>query len=135
MLSAQDFPCYLRRNMSDLTSASPQFGTAEYANVAGTEMCHFCHQPISRRYYRINDAMACPGCAERAQLEVPKDGSSRYVRGLLFGIGGAILGLILYATFEIVTGWIIGYVSLAVGYMWAGRLKWARAAREAANIR
>jgi hypothetical protein len=61
--------------------------------------------------------MACPGCAERAQLEMPKDGSSRYARGLLFGIGGAIIGLILYATFEIVTGWIIGYVSLAVGYI------------------
>ncbi len=40
-----------------------------------------------------------------------------FVRGLIFGIGAAILGLILYATVEIATGWIIGYVSLAVGYI------------------
>jgi predicted histidine transporter YuiF (NhaC family) len=61
--------------------------------------------------------MACPSCAERAQFELPKDNHGRYLRGLLFGIGGAIIGLILYATFEIATGLIIGYVSLAVGYI------------------
>jgi len=96
---------------------TPQFGTAEYAGVPGTELCQFCHQQIGIRYYRINSAMACPGCAARAQFELPKDSHSRYLRGLMFGIGAAALGLILYATFEIVTGWIIGYVSLAVGYI------------------
>src|SRR5262249_14755994 len=34
-----------------------------------------------------------------------------------FGIGGAILGLILYSVVGIVTGLEIGYVSLAVGYL------------------
>ena len=32
-------------------------------------------------------------------------------------VGAAILGMILYATFEILTGIIIGYASLAVGWM------------------
>jgi hypothetical protein len=100
-----------------MSTPPPQFGIAEYAGVPGTELCQFCHQQIGTRYYRINNAMACPGCAERAQFELPKDSHSRYVRGLIFGIGAAVLGLILYATFEIVTGWIIGYVSLAVGYI------------------
>jgi hypothetical protein len=35
----------------------------------------------------------------------------------LYGIGGAIVGLILYSTFGIVTGLVIGYLSLAVGYI------------------
>jgi uncharacterized protein (DUF983 family) len=96
---------------------TPQFGTAEYAGVAGTEHCQFCRQPISRRYYRVNSAMACAACGERAQHELPKDSHALFVRGLIFGIGAAILGLILYATVEIATGWIIGYVSLAVGYI------------------
>jgi hypothetical protein len=61
--------------------------------------------------------MACAACGERAQHELPKDGHALFVRGLIFGIGAAILGLILYATFEIATGLIIGYVSLAVGYI------------------
>jgi hypothetical protein len=61
--------------------------------------------------------MACAACGERAHHELPKDSHALFVRGLIFGIGAAILGLILYATFEIATGLIIGYVSLAVGYI------------------
>ena len=114
----------LRGTMSDLFgNPTPQFGTAEYAGVAGTEHCSFCKQLISGRYYRVNSAMACSACGERAQLEEPKDSHSRYMRGLIFGIGGAILGLILYATFEIATGLIIGYLSLAVGYVVAKAIK------------
>jgi len=96
---------------------TPQFGTAEYAGVAGTEHCPICQQPIGRRYYRINQGMACAACGERMQHDLPTDSHGRFVRGLIFGIGAAILGLILYATFEIATGLIVGYVSLAVGYI------------------
>ena len=103
--------------MSNPGNPTPQFGTAEYANVSGTEHCQFCRQPVGRRYYRVNSAMACAACGERAQHELPKDSHGRFVRALLFGAGAAILGLVLYATFEIVTGLIIGYVSLAVGYI------------------
>jgi divalent metal cation (Fe/Co/Zn/Cd) transporter len=39
------------------------------------------------------------------------------MRALLFGGAAAIAGLILYATFAIVTGIMIGYISLAVGWM------------------
>jgi hypothetical protein len=99
------------------SSTTPQFGTAEYAGVAGTEHCQFCKEPLGHRYYRINTGMACAGCAERIQHELPKDGHTQYGRGLLFGIGGAILGLIIYATFSIATGLVMGYVSLAVGYI------------------
>jgi uncharacterized protein (DUF983 family) len=114
-LPARKFPCYAARQMPNLPT--PQFGTAEFAGVPGTEHCQFCHQPISRRYYRVNSAMACAACGERAQHELPKDSHALFIRGLIFGIGAAILGLILYATFEIATGLIIGYVSLAVGYL------------------
>jgi hypothetical protein len=36
---------------------------------------------------------------------------------MIFGFGGAILGLILYSAFGIITGLAIGYLSLAVGYI------------------
>lgn len=61
--------------------------------------------------------MACGACAEKVQREGPKDSHAAFTRALLFGIGGAILGLILYSTFAILTGLIVGYVSLAVGYI------------------
>jgi hypothetical protein len=96
---------------------TPQFGTAEYVGSPGSDHCHFCQQPIAGSYYRLNGAISCRGCAEKAQSEFPQDGHANYVRGVLYGIGAAIAGLILYAAFEIATGIIIGYVSLAVGWM------------------
>src|SRR3984885_5471489 len=98
-------------------NSTPQFGTAEYLGSAGADHCHFCQQPIAGSYYRINGEMACRACTQKAQTELPTDSPAAYVRGVLFGVGAAIAGLILYATFEIMTGIIIGYISLAVGWM------------------
>jgi len=98
-------------------SAPIQFGTAEYLGSPGAEQCQFCQQPITGTYYRVHGAMACRGCAEKAQSELPQYSHADYIRGLLYGVGAAVAGLILYAAFEIATGLIIGYVSLAVGWM------------------
>jgi hypothetical protein len=99
------------------TNPTPQFGTAEYAGVSGVERCKSCGQSVTSSYYRVNGALTCAPCGEQAQLRVPRDSHQTFVRGLLFGVGGAVLGLILYAGFGIVTGLMLGYISLAVGYI------------------
>src|SRR5215467_4892264 len=93
----------------------PQFATAEYA--ASGDVCKSCKQPIKGTYYRINGVLACERCTTELQSQIPKDNHAAFVRALLFGVGAAILGLILYATFGIITGIEIGYVSLAVGWL------------------
>ena len=107
------------RPMSDgaFDNPSPQFSTAEYAGLPGNDRCQFCHQPIAGTYYRVKYAMACSGCVEKMRGELAEDTHTAYVRGLLFGIGAAVIGMILYATFAIATGIVIGYLSLAVGWM------------------
>lgn len=100
-----------------LSNPTPQFGTAEYVGRPGNDHCQFCHQPIAGNYYRMNGAMACAGCAEKMRGVLAKDTHAAFMRALLYGVGAAVAGLILYATFEIVTGIIIGYISLAVGWM------------------
>lgn len=97
--------------------STPQFSTAEYQGKPSTDVCKLCGQAVGAIYYRVGGAMACGPCAEKAQREGPKDGHSAFVRALLFGAGGALLGLALYATFAIATGLIVGYVSLAVGFI------------------
>ncbi len=97
-------------------SSSIQFGTAEYAGAPAADRCKFCQQPIAGTYYRLQGAMACRNCVEQAHAPAT-DSHADYMRGLVYGIGAAIAGLILYATFEIATGLIVGYVSLAVGWM------------------
>jgi hypothetical protein len=107
------------RAMADptLQNPTPQFGTAEYVGSAGGDHCQFCHQPIAGNYFRANGAMTCPGCAEKMRGELARDTHAAYVRAILFGVGAAILGMILYATFAIVTRIVIGYAALAVGWL------------------
>lgn len=99
------------------SNPSPQFGTAEYLGKAGNDHCQFCHQPIAGNYYRVNEAMTCGSCAQSVRGALPTDTHEAFVRALIYGIGAAVVGMILYAVFEIATGLIIGYVSLAVGWM------------------
>jgi hypothetical protein len=97
------------------TGSTPQFNTAEYSSAG--DVCKSCKTPITDRYFRINGMTACDRCAEQIRQQSPKDTHSAYVRGLMFGIGGAILGFVLFAGFVIVTGISLGYISLAVGYL------------------
>jgi hypothetical protein len=85
--------------------------------MPGSDRCKVCGQPVGASYYRVKGLFACASCADKARYEQPQDSSAAYTRALTFGIGGAIAGLIVYAVVEIVTGLIIGYVSLAVGYI------------------
>ncbi len=94
---------------------TPQFATAEYAGSG--DVCKSCKQAISGNYYRINGSLACERCTTQLQSQLPKDSHAAFVRALMFGIGAAILGLIGYAAFSIITGIQIGYISLAVGWL------------------
>jgi hypothetical protein len=95
----------------------PQFTTAEYSTQPGVVACKSCGKPISGAYYRANGFPICETCAQRIQDQAPVDSHSAFVRGICFGIGGGILGLALYVGFALATGWIVGFVSLAVGYI------------------
>src|SRR6266849_8276836 len=114
---AADSVVSFRAMAESFSNPSPQFGTAEYLGKPGNDHCQFCHLPIAGNYYRINNAMACGGCAEKMRGALATDTHAAFVRALLYGIGAAVVGMILYAVFEIATGLIIGYVSLAVGWM------------------
>jgi hypothetical protein len=98
-------------------SEVPQFATAEYAHIPGTERCRICGSLISGEYYRVNTQMACARCAAEAREGQPSDSHAAFARGLLLGAGAAVVGLILYSTVAIVTGWTIGYLALAVGWL------------------
>ena len=98
------------------TSGVPQFATAEYSKISGAP-CKSCGKPIIGAQYRVNGLPVCAACAQKIKQQLPKDSHSAFVRGILFGVAGAILGLGLYVTFTLATGLIAGIVSLAVGFL------------------
>lgn len=98
-------------------SQTPQFATAEYATNSQGSKCAVCKKTISGAYFKIKGAPVCAGCTEKIRAQIPRDSHAAFVRSLLFGIGGAVIGFALYVVFALATGLIIGYVSLAVGYI------------------
>jgi hypothetical protein len=103
--------------MDDTSKGMPQFGTAEYAPNTPNGICAACKRPISGTYFTINGARACAGCTSKIQAQVPQDSHAAFMRALLFGIGGAVLGFVLYVVVALATGLAIGIVSLAVGFI------------------
>jgi hypothetical protein len=101
----------------NVSGGVPQFATAEYSGKTGETACKSCGQAISGAYYRVNGAQTCADCAGRIKEQMLKDSHTSFARGVSFGIGGAILGLGIYVAFALATGLMIGYISLAVGYI------------------
>ena len=107
----------------ELSQGTPQFSTAEYGHIPGTERCQICNNLLAGDYYRVNGLMACAQCATDAKNGQPRDSHAAFTRGLLLGIGAAVVGLIAYATFTIITGWYIGFIALGVGWFVAKAIK------------
>jgi hypothetical protein len=98
----------------------PSFDRAEYSLAPATtapDHCTRCQQSIAASYYRINGDLACESCAQQATPAQLAHSHAAYSRAILYGIGAAIVGMIVYALFEIVTGIVIGYVAIGVGYL------------------
>ena len=95
----------------------PQFGTAEYNSGSDPNQCKTCGRSVGGSYFRVNGAMTCSDCAKQTAGMQPTDSHSVFVRGMVFGLIGAMIGLVLYSAVGIITGLEIGYVSIAVGYI------------------
>jgi len=103
--------------MGDASQDVPQFTTAEFAPGNPPMTCTVCRRPISGAYYQINRARTCPECTAKIQAQAPKDSQAAFSRAIAFGIAGALIGFALYVFFALATGLVVGWVSLAVGFI------------------
>jgi uncharacterized membrane protein len=101
---------------NQISQQVPQFGTMETSTPGGT-FCKVCQQPFAQTYYRAGNSMVCGRCADRIKREMPHDSHATFVRAILCGLVGFVIGLVIYASFAIVTGITIGYLALAVGFI------------------
>lgn len=99
-----------------MSNGTPQFATAEYSNQPAEAACKACRKPLGDPHYRVNGALVCASCTQRIKAQMPDDSHSAFVRGISFGVGGAVLGFGIYVGFALATGLMAGIVSLAVGY-------------------
>ena len=78
--------------------------------------CAACKQLISGEYYQIQNHVICPQCAAKIQAGRQAPKPAPWVRFVIFGLGAAFAGCILYAI-PLALGVQIGIVALAVGWM------------------
>jgi uncharacterized protein (DUF983 family) len=103
--------------MENTSNGMPQFGTAEFTPQGAASTCNGCQRSFDGPYYQVNGARVCHECAEKVRQQVPQDSHAAFARAVIFGIGGAIAGFALYVIFSLATGLVIGWVSLAVGFI------------------
>jgi hypothetical protein len=98
-----------------------QFDRAEQAGaapVAAQVTCTACKAHISTEYHVLNGAVICARCRQRVEAQLAAGGgASRVPLALLYGAGAAVAGAILYVAVALITGYTIGLIAVAVGWM------------------
>jgi hypothetical protein len=99
-----------------MTDDGLQFDRAELAGASGAGVtCVACKQPIVDRYFSARGQTLCGRCRDRLaqQLAAPPN----LPRGVLFGVGGALAGAVIYFAVAAITNMEIGLVAVAVGWL------------------
>jgi hypothetical protein len=105
-------------------SLAVDFARAQYAHdPPPPETCAACRRELATEYYLAGTHRVCPACAANVQDLVPADNHRAYARGMLWAVPAAVLGMIVYAGFEIVTSIAIGYLAVGVGYLVAKAMR------------
>ena len=87
-------------------------------DVAIAPACARCSQGIDAEYYEVGGAIVCPACKPALEAEANAGSAGgRLSRALLYGLGGAAAGAALYYAIVALTGYEIGLVAIAVGWM------------------
>jgi hypothetical protein len=89
----------------------------EPAAGAGAPNCARCQAAIADAYYEVNGHVVCAGCKAALEQSATASGASRFLRATAFGLGGAIAGAGVYYAILAVTGYEIGLVAIAVGWL------------------
>lgn len=80
--------------------------------------CSACGAAIASSYYEAGGAVVCPPCKEATEQHAAAGGGTgRMARAALYGLGGAIAGAALYYAIVALTGYEIGLVAIAVGWL------------------
>jgi hypothetical protein len=112
--------------MTDATNQPPerdalQFDTAEPAADAATPgalACTLCKKEISSAYYEVNGAVVCATCRGQINAQLTGgSGSTRFAKAVGLGLLAAAAGSAIYYAILAMTGYEIGLVAIAVGFL------------------
>jgi hypothetical protein len=80
------------------------------------QSCAACKQLISGQYFQVQNHVICASCAAKIQAGKQQQKPVPMLRPVIYGVGAALAGCILYAI-PLAIGFQIGIVALLVGWM------------------
>jgi hypothetical protein len=108
-----------------------QFDKAEFnTSAASASQCFGCATPIAGEYYEVNGQTFCAACtadSRRALGGTP--GASGFFKALAGGIGGGIVGALIYYAVLALSGYEIGIIAIAVGFLVGKGVNWGTGGR------
>ena len=93
-----------------------QFDRAETVEGDGRATCSTCQRPIESSYFASGGRTFCPDCKARIEKELTTN-TGNFPKAVLFGAGGAFAGAVLYFGVTAITGYEIGLIAIAVGWL------------------
>jgi hypothetical protein len=114
--------------MSDQTAGSPaeslQFDRAVDADAPDAQQekptieCSACHAAIKTYYYNVDANAVCAKCKHVAEKATQgQRGASAFLKAFFFGGFAALIGALIYFGVAALTGYEIGLVAIAIGFM------------------
>ena len=93
-----------------------QFDRAEPLRSAES-VCIACGDPVVDRYYALNGRTLCPSCADAQSHVIEEPSATDYMRAAAYGVGAALAGTIVYFAILALSGYEIGWIAVAVGWL------------------
>src|SRR3954469_19696489 len=99
-----------------------QFDQAERPAAAASPrqgvVCANCKKTLTGVYHMLNASIICSTCRQRLERELNGgSGSGRFAKALLYGLGGAVVGSLIYYAVLAATGMEIGLIAILVGWL------------------
>jgi hypothetical protein len=109
-----------------------QFDKADYTR--GTDeaptVCFACQDALTGEFFRVNDAPFCAACKAAAQQALGgTPGPGGFVKAVAGGIAGGIAGAVLYYLVLTLTGYELGIIAIAVGFLVGRGVRWGTGGR------
>jgi hypothetical protein len=92
-----------------------QFDRVDSTSAPGTVVCSSCQSPIADAYYSANGKVFCRRC--KAGIETALTARGNFWRGILFGLGGALVGSIVYFAVTAITGYELSLITILIGWL------------------
>lgn len=95
-----------------------QFDRTERAEPTAVALCGYCNQALDGTYYQINGRAACERCHAQLMASLRKHSPAvSFVVAVAFGTAAAAVGGVAWYAISTLTGYMIGLVAVAVGFL------------------